>query len=1337
MQVNIPAGVSKDFIYPYPGFKITSKGTRWGGHAINDADYTIYEKLLPEQRSVILTDYYTQALPISSSLPIYINDSNLIYNNAYADEFSDTADLINKKNFNNTINKIYSEALSGVSEDAYLFKLNKTDFPVLVGINDIKWPIGTFDSTKNLPITILNDACLPIKLGDTDPLATIPGAIAGSDFTNSDVIYKFNTRTGDPVEAAWLGSGSLQNLNTDSTISVYNSPATNCASYIDGPVQGSLATKIGPTEKISFVWMDQDTPADQVIFFRQHAADCPYLKNSPYDYYANQDYQNASPLNDLQGWTKCRCKSIHYSPIGHSGQKPTDFNGMADYLFADPQGLGSDFSFNSWIDTRGYNALTSPQFSFYHLDGNTGDNEVGWGSGFWKTGDGSQMILKTGRRYTYYRTSLRSDLATIATSNNEPYLVVNYPYKNIKGNYTNSNTIYDIVIVIDKSYSETNRIQNIIQSVKQFVNGIITNSTIDVQISIVSFAKDSSVVSYLTNDLNTLNYNIDNIIIPSKYPDYETDIYDALQLADAVLTTTIVDNNQPRSLYDLCNHLNSTILKAGTFITNRNIPRSLSTKSIILFSDGFENINVGKAVPYSNLLKNSGVEIYAVDIGVNSYFNTNMQQIASDSDFFNLEVYLNNNDGDINSFVQYLISRFSGDKLSIVPTWYKATRDTNGNWASTTQISDMILNPGDYLSYVHKADAAYSGPNNTSFSTPAISFAFNMKLDGWDYSTNTFNANNFGLNYGGKPFWGKAYTTPQTDPDAHFDKGTMEFGGQVRFIDGYVPIHQPEVSDMVLTNGSYLTYKRRGNTNLVWTQPLTFNVSISTYSWNKINFYKDISNLSDMFRNGNDLDAIAYSSPEPSDIILESYSSFLPAKYNYYARQDFTYTEDLYYTNKCLTSFVQFNTGVAIEANAPHANLDNIHFPTVATVSLPSLATSEKETGEYLLPEKLGVSYYRGRGYSMNVSGDTLSFIDSISAERMFLNPDKYGPRHRGLTKNDQYSPVVISDIDSRWMMQSYSSSSAAGTITDVQNNQKFTPYQSQYEIFKKNTVGVSRQDDDFEFWTNTDPGVWNKPEKYPLTFRNELLASSYQNRKIELLVNKGLVYEWKNDIFGNDYALLKIPGVSAQAPHIKAVNFDTNINQINTIDLGCGGDFVGTFTTLSAVSAGGVTKKGINTPIAFEGGGSGLDTNTSLILPPIKNIITNTTSFNNRPIQDDDSIAFCNSPKKSPDYNWSESGYSPYVWCTPTLVGSKSFENPLGVPANLYICGNVDDDVYVNGEMIVGASPFGDCNPPLNGAHGFSYRMAVNAGEVTVISYYNNFTATTHIDVSLYYIPI
>lgn len=1192
MEVNINAGTYREFIFPYVGFKINSKGTYFESHSLTDSDYSIYQKLVPEQQISILRDYYTTSLPNSSCDSIYLNDTNLVYSGAYAELFSDEADSIMVRDTYKGINEIYNDNLKGVSQEAYLYKFLKTDFPIKTGTNDIVWPIGTFGSDENVPITVKEDTCTPIILGEVNPSKTMPGAVAGSDMNDSDLIFKLNTRTEQPLEAAWLGSGSIASLDTGSdrypSIPVYDTNATFCASYVNGNVQGALSTRIESSNFISFVWMDEDTYADDVLFFRSHAEDCPYHREGAHDYYKNQDYRNPTPINNSSSpWEKCRCKSLYWSPIGHAGRKVTDYNGMADYLFADPQGLGSDFAFNSWLDTRGYGVLQSPQFSFYRLDQKHGDRGVGWGSGSWRTGNGSKMVLKTGRRYTYYRTSLKLD----TTETTVPPLVVNYPYKNIRGIYSSETGPQDIVVLVDTSTSERNNIYDNITAVREFVNQMIEKSDADVQISIVTFDKYAQIKSYLTSDINVLNLAISNISTSIDTLTV-TDIYEGLKYGNYILTTNI--NNNPKNsqfkAYSLCNALKDLINQQATKTTPLNLVRKDAKKTIILFSDGNETQNIDKALPYSRGIKAKGINIFSIATGPNTYYTDLMQKIASEKQYFNLQKYLLNSDGDLTSFIQYLVSYFSGT-LSIIPTWYKAIRDNSGNWVGTSEISDMVLLPGDNLVYVHRSGTTSETQVGTSFSTPSITFPINIPLKGWDYTTNTVSITSNYCTQGAKPFWGKVYTSAEKNKDVHFDKQIMSFGGQVRFIDDYLPIHQPEISPIVLANGNFVQYTRKSNDNMKWKETINFTVSLSSYQWNKITFYKDYSNLNDIFRNGNPLDLIAFSTDEPSDLVLQSYNSFIPSRYNYYAVSAFNYSENLFYKNRCLSSFVQFATGIAVEASSPHANLLNVHFPTVATVSFPSMAKTDKEIGEYLLPEKLGVSYYRGRGYTMDVDGDTLSFIDGISAERLFLNTDKYGPRSRGLTKNDQYSPVSIKEIDSRWMIEPFSSSDSSGTIVDVLNNQKFTPYQTKYEITKKNPLGVSRQDDDFSFW-NIPPlfGNWDSKDKYPVTFRNELLASSYDERKKELLVNKGDLDQWRVDVYGNDYGLFKTPLSSFSVKNPTLVKFSKQ-NTVNTpVDLGCGvTGYKSTIINTSYVSV----QSSTNVTTQYTG------TNNFLVLPP------------------------------------------------------------------------------------------------------------------------------------------
>lgn len=1112
-KITINGSDTKNFIYPFAGIEIDSKSLNFSNYSIDDTNNYIIDNFPSTVKAQILKDYYTSKLPLITANPIYLNQTELINLGSHASEFSTEADNVIKLKKSFYFSPTYSENIDGPIDQAYLYKFQKTDIPINVGINQIHWPIYKYTSTDNSPITIKNDFCSDISLSDINPLYTMAGAIAGTTFSNSDVIYKYTMRDGDPIEAAWLGSGSVSNLDINhNSIPVYSTPATKCAQPIEGPVQNTLSFVANGSDKISFVWMDADTPADNVFKYINHLPTCPYGKSMPHNFYQDQDYQNPSPINSINSWSSCICKSVNYSPIGHSGNLVTDYNGMADYLFADPDGVGVDFTLNGWSDTRGFDVNNSPQFSFYHITG--GDNQVGYGSGTWKTGTGDRMILKTGRRYTYYRTSLRN-----STVGNAPYFVTNYKYKNITGLYTSTDS-FNLVIALDASKSQTNSIQNTKKIASSVIRKILSSNK-NVKISVIIFGSNASRLSYLTNDYSTLSLLVDNLDAYPSNDNSQTNIFSALQLANKILTTTVSTGGYTSSISSLCSNLNYTLVQ-GTVnaLSLLNKPNGLPSK-ILIFSDGVETIANGLGSAEATLLKNSNIEIYGVNSGELSYSNNLIETISSDlNHYFDLQNYLISGDGDINSFIEYIISKL-GNTKPIIPKWYKAIRDNLGNWVTTDQDSDLVLRSGDYISYVHRESIYYSSPinSNTNFILNNISFTINIKLDGWDYSSATFDLNNIGENYGGKPFWAKVYTSP--DSNNNWYKGTNAFGGQVRFFNDYTPIHQPEISSLILQSGDNIKYTRNIDKKLIWQQPLTLNTLISTYQWNKLSFKEDFSNLAD-FISINKYDGIVSDTGIISDITLEGYSAFKPAYYNYYARNSFNYTENLYYLNRCLNSFVTYNTGAIVVPNEPYANLDNVHYPTVATVSFPSQAVSNRQVGEYLLPEKLGTPYFRGKGYTIALDDNSLSYIDSISAERIYLDLEKYGPRNRGLTKKDQISPTKITNISNSWFVEPYSSGTKSGMIVDTLENQKLTPYQSSYEIYGKNYYGLARQDDIFEFWTPTIGGVWNDESQYPLDFKKQLPALEYTERKKALLANKGNMPNWRTDIYGTDYGIYK-----------------------------------------------------------------------------------------------------------------------------------------------------------------------------------------------------------------------
>ena len=1136
-SVNILPNNIREFIYPYVGYNLTTKGLNWIGHSLVDHDYRNYDLLSNEQKINLLTNYYTQSLPLSTSNSFYLNQSTFVDNGSEAGDNTLNSDAIIKRKHRNVIDQVSNASVGDNIEAAFLYKLQKTDIPISLGVNNIYWPIKTFDFYENIPITIKKDHSIPVPLANLKVSEVMSGSIAGLTFETSDIIYKLNNRYSDPIEAAWLGSGSINNLelNNDKSIAIYDTDALFCSTYIEGPTQASLNLKIGSSEKVSFIWCDIDTPADDVFKNFEHAPNCEYGKES-HNYYDDQNYLNPEQLNQTNHWSKCTCKAVNYSPIGHIGDSPLDYNTNCDLLFADPEGLQDNFTLLSWQDTRKLTYKNSPQFAHFKIDGKE-DNPIGWGKGNWKTGRGrknafgeeEQFILKTGRRYTYIRTSLRKDDSSSFEGDVvSPYYIVKYAYKELKGfcnssNNSTANNCFDMFIVLDISKSQKLSLEDSKNLVINISKVLLKNSNNSVQIGVIAFNTDTNMLTYLTNSHGGLEFYVKNVEFVENYPVHKTDILNAITVAQDFLFNEFPKNATSNFKYtDLCSNLNTLIVDDTTKSKTLNLPRPSCAKKLLIISDGEENTNITTdVINYAKTLKSDKeVDIYTVDIGLRSYDNNLLETLASEpTKYYSLEGYLKEGNGDVLTFANILASNINGCN-SVVPNWKKAVKNAAGIWTATNEKSDMVMRPGDFLIYVHSPQISYtSEDSNSSFTQNGISFTFNSKLNGWDYDLKKFDPKFIGEIYGGKPFWGVSDTIPVVDKK--FEKESNHFSGQLRFFNDYVPLRQPEVSNIIIQNGSFIQYFRRNNTSFDWIQPITLTTTLSDYQWNKINFNRHTSNLSEILKNG-DFDFYGESSDEVSDMLLESYSDFRISRYNYFARNAFTYTQELYNKDRCENTFVIFNTGSIITPSEPYCNLLNVHFPTIATVSIPKLMVSEKYFGGYLIPINLGVPYYRGKGYTIEIDKDQITVYDSTSAERTFFDPNKYANRNRGLTKKDQISPAVIKSVDNRWMVDSFNSGNRMGMHINTLENQKFTPYQSSYEVLGKSSHGVTRQDDPIEFWNNTLPAIWNDEKNYPLTFRKELMAQTYELRKTGLLVDRGVMTNWRTDIFGNEYGIFK-----------------------------------------------------------------------------------------------------------------------------------------------------------------------------------------------------------------------
>jgi hypothetical protein len=1081
-------GVVRSFIFPVPGYDLSTTYI-YLGRKLDDEHLYTYNLLDPALKADITEQYFNKPLETNNVTSILINKSALVYSGATAGATSLQGDVILKRPpgpYNSPeipVGRFADE--SNLTESAFLYKLTSAELPIDQSTNYIDWPILSKQDSDYVQVAeITPDTCNDVNLGYINISNHMLGAVAGETIDTADVIYKLTRKGGTEIEAAWLQGGSVKDLAAYNSYSipVYDRPAENCVEMPEGSIQSSLSIVCEADKKVSFVWCDIDTYADEVFKYINHAADCPYIQKT-------HDYLKNSSSAD---WQQCSCKSVHYSPIGHPGETYNDYTGGADCLFADPQGLGVNFTFTAWRDTRNFNYKNSPQFAFFKKDDISTDVNMGWGRGHWQTSSGDRMVLKTGRRYTYIRSSLKN------TSSNLPDFVARYPYKKIISSVQSSIT-QDIILAIDVSGSEFYSIEKTKKLCQRIVNYI--NTSKGSQVGIVIFNSDTVVATYLTSDKQELLQAVNLISVQSIRN--STNINAGLQVAHKLLTTTLGVNVNKSSLAGICSNLDISVQTPFTQIRTTNIPNSNNKKTIILFSDGAETVDAGKALATATSLKKD-TKIISVDIGPNSSFNKQMELFASTTrDYVNFEKALLESDSDnqLDNITSNIISNIYGN-ISMQPVWRKAIF-INSLLTPTYDISDMVLRPGDHLKYEHQSSISYG-----TTSTTTSPFIISVPLYGWNYDTKDYD----GVSLGAKPYWGKVYNEINTLNN--FTKYSREMGGHIRYFRDYIPISHPEISDLLFSNNNYIEYRNNGCDVFVWRENINFTTTTTKKEWLKLKACIQPANLREIF-NSLSFDKIFEQTEEPSTIALTTFNEYVPSYYCYYARNAFSISQNLILRNSTNT-YVQIQTGIAIPAAAAHLNITNTHYASIISQVNTNNFVVKDQVGGYLLPSNLGVPYYLGRGFTNEI--DTTK-IQNYNGELLFLDPNIY-TSNRGLTKDDQYSPYKTVNVDNTWVKESYNSEKKAGVIINSTTYQKFVPYQSNYETYKYNVYGLSRQDDKFEFWSGPNNEVWNDEEKYPTNYKKEIY--NLDERVKSLLVTDKTLCVWQTDLDGNNYGIYK-----------------------------------------------------------------------------------------------------------------------------------------------------------------------------------------------------------------------
>jgi hypothetical protein len=244
-------------------------------------------------------------------------------------------------------------------------------------------------------------------------------------------------------------------------------------------------------------------------------------------------------------------------------------------------------------------------------------------------------------------------------------------------------------------------------------------------------------------------------------------------------------------------------------------------------------------------------------------------------------------------------------------------------------------------------------------------------------------------------------------------------------------------------------------------------------------------------------------------------------------------------------TIISYVTGQSTTANNEILNYYNREYPTIAHVPYKTKLASKKTIGGYFTPQNLGITNYH--------SIDPLLFIDeSLIQENTvqeYPDPSKYGTKQA----------IFINHAENiRWVMADKGNDSKAGDIVNSNRLQKFYNYQSTIEVNKYSQAGISRVDDNTDFWTSSQD--WNNEDVYIQNRSNYFDLSARQE---DLLVNRGSVFKLCTDIYGNTYGLFKD---IQPLPQASLTGRYTNIgDDIINIDYTCvymdGSDFIDVIT--------------------------------------------------------------------------------------------------------------------------------------------------------------------------------
>lgn len=268
--------------------------------------------------------------------------------------------------------------------------------------------------------------------------------------------------------------------------------------------------------------------------------------------------------------------------------------------------------------------------------------------------------------------------------------------------------------------------------------------------------------------------------------------------------------------------------------------------------------------------------------------------------------------------------------------------------------------------------------------------------------------------------------------------------------------------------------------------------------------------------------------------------------YNNTGELNITY-EQLAFRKYCGTDYYYLSTGDTISdsvtgklftADNPHRNILNRFYPTLIPTPGENLYR-EQYIGGFFQTTGVGLLTYTTLDFTYRFkptgTGETHFFPDpSVGAAGFF-----------GAAKT--FETVVSYYENVNWHRTSITNHYGHGLQRQYSNLMRFTPYQSESDS-NQSHKGVSRHDDTFDYWTHDGRNIWKNLDIFPL---EDDRFQDIDDRTQDLLLGNKVIHNWRTDIYGNDFALIKESVVPEKALPINTAEtiYDTQYKTIEVSD--------------------------------------------------------------------------------------------------------------------------------------------------------------------------------------------